>query len=200
MGKILIACEESGRVRDAFRERGHNAWSCDILDCRSSEYKEYHIKGDVLEVLQDDWDMIIGFPPCTYLCNSGVRWLHERPERWQQMEEGAALFNAILGSCNRVAVENPVMHKYAKALIGEQSQSIQLYQFGHLETKRTCLWLRGLPELVPTSDLKEETMALPYKDRALVHYASPGPDRARFRSETRQGVADAMAEQWARLL
>lgn len=195
--RVLVACEFSGAVRDAFIRRGHDAWSCDLLE-GLGDYKHSHIQGDVLKVLANrrrygKWDLMIAHPPCTFLCNSGVRWLHERPERWQQMDDGAEFFKILLeAKVPRIAVENPVMHKYAKARIGmEFTQSIQPWQFGHGETKRTCLWLKNLPPLRPTNIVSGR---LP-----VVHFTSPGPDRGLLRSITYQGIADAMADQWGSL-
>ncbi|WP_319498049.1 hypothetical protein [uncultured Cohaesibacter sp.] len=197
MAKVLVACEFSGIVRNAFLDRGHDAWSCDLLPTESRPNR--HITGDVRDVLQDGWDcLIVAHPPCTRLCNSGVRWLSRPPqgktlaEMWQQLEEGAALFSAMWNApIPHVAVENPVMHKHAKRLIENYqdfSQSIQPWQFGHGEVKRTCLWLRNLPDLVPTEIVEGRT--------ARVHRMPPGPDRAKERSRFFTGIADAMADQW----
>ena len=193
--RILVACEFSGVVRDAFIARGHDAMSCDLLP---TDREGPHYQGDVRDVLYDGWDMLIAHPPCTYLANSGVRWLHNRPERWALMEEAAAFFRLLLDApIERICVENPVMHKHAKALIKvQQSQAIQPYQFGHRESKATCLWLKGLPLLVPTSDLRAETMALPNKERQRLHWLTPSPERAKLRSTTFLGIAQAMALQW----
>ncbi len=191
--KILIACEFSGIVRDAFIARGHDALSCDFLD---TERPGPHIKGDVLREIQEHtsspWDLLIAFPPCTYLCNSGVRWLHERKGRWLDMEKAARFFRALLWApIEKIAVENPVPHKYAVEIIGSKyDQTIQPYDFGHGETKRTCLWLRGLPPLMATS-------VVPGR-KGRVHRESPGPDRWKNRSRTYQGIADAMADQWGK--
>ncbi len=199
---ILVACEFSGKVRDAFIEKGHEAWSCDLLEAEG-KYTENHYQGSILDILtcqsaNQKWDMLIAHPPCTYLANSGVRWLHDNPERFKHMENGAKFFRNLLDSdIPKIAVENPVIHKYARAIIGRgHDQTIQPYQFGHLETKRTCLWLRGLPKLEPTSDLKEETMSLPYKERCKIHYLPPSADRSKLRSITYSGIAEAMADQW----
>lgn len=193
--RVLIACEYSGVVRDAFIKRGIDATSCDILPTESDGP---HIQGDVLEVLIDGWDMMIAHPPCTYLANSGVQGLHKDLNRWFKLHEGALFFKKLLeADIPYKAIENPVMHKYAKAIVGRsQDQSFQPYHFGHKETKRTCLWLSGLPKLKHTSDLKEETYALPDKERQRLHWLSNTPERAKLRSMTFQGVADAMAEQW----
>lgn len=187
--RVLIACEYSGRVRDAFRRRGHDAISCDLLP---TEQQGPHIQGDVSAMLRERWDLVIAHPPCTYLANSGVRWLHSNPDRWQAMREGAAFFLECLNAnAPRVAVENPVMHKYARKIIGRGPDfTVQPWQFGDDEKKRTCFWTRGLPPLVPTSSLDGSTA------RDSVHKAPPGPDRWKERSRTFQGLADAIAEQW----
>lgn len=190
--KILVACEYSGAVRDALRRRGHAAVSCDILP---TEVPGPHIQADVLTVLHEGWDAMIGFPPCTYLANSGVRWLYERPERMGQMAAGAAFWRALWDApIPLVAIENPIMHKHAKNLIGigrdvpVQAQVIQPWMFGHGETKATCLWLRGLAPLTPTNIVAGRA--------ARVHRMSPGPQRAHERARTYPGIAEAMAEQW----
>jgi hypothetical protein len=201
MGRVLIGCETSGVVRRAFAARGHDAWSCDLLP--SEDRSNRHIICDVRDLLNDGWDMIAVFhPPCTRLCNSGVRWLHTPPpgrtrdEMWAELDEGAGLFSAVWNApCPRVAVENPVMHKHAKERIrGYQApaQTIQPWQFGHGETKATCLWLRGLPKLTPTEIVEGRT--------ARVHRMPPGPDRWKERSRTFEGIAEAMADQWSAVL
>jgi hypothetical protein len=196
--KILIACEYSGTVRDAFRKKGHDAWSCDILPTDADP--KWHIQADVIDLAYNgDWDIMIAHPPCTYLTNAGVTWLHKDPARWDKLDDGAAFFKKLLDApIEKIAAENPIMHKYAKERIGgvRQSQTIQPYQFGHFEQKATCLWLKGLPLLRPTSDLKAATKALPDNQRQRLHYLPPGPDRWKIRSKTYQGIADAMAAQW----
>lgn len=195
--RVLIACEYSGIVRQAFLDRGFDAWSCDLLE--SDDGSDRHIVGNVLDILDDNWDLIIvAHPPCTRLCNSGVRWLTSPPagrtldELWQELRDGAALFSKFLNAdCPRIAIENPVMHKHAKQLITnyvEFAQTIQPWQFGHGETKRTCLWLKGLPNLEPTDVVDGR--------EARVHNMPPGPDRAHERARFFTGIADAMAQQW----
>lgn len=194
--KVLIACEYSGVVREAFRAKGHDAWSCDILD---TDLPGNHIKKNVLDIVDDNWDLMIAHPPCTYLTNAGVCHLHKNPARWEQLDNGARFFKALLDApIPKKCIENPIMHKYAKERIGniKQSQVIQPWMFGHMEQKATCLWLIGLPLLVPTNDVKSEMMALPDNLRQRLHYLPPGPDRWKERSKTFQGIADAMAEQW----
>lgn len=194
--KVLVACEFSGTVRRAFAARGHDAWSCDLLPAEDRSNK--HIVGDARDLLSYGWDLMVAHPPCTRLCNSGVRWLSVPPagrtlaEMWADLDEGAALFSAFWNApIERIAVENPVMHRHAKARIvnyAEPAQSIQPWQFGHGEVKRTCLWLRNLPPLRPTQIVDGRT--------PRVHHMSPGPDRWRERSRFFSGIAEAMADQW----
>lgn len=190
--RVLVACEFSGIVRDAFAARGHDAWSCDLLP---SERPGQHYQQDIFTVLWRDWDLMISHWPCTRLCNSGVRWLYGGKGktvdkvRWQQMENDAKCFRRLLDCCvPRVAAENPIPHKYARKIMGDYDQVIQPWQFGHPETKATCLWLKNLPPLKPTNIVDGRT--------PRVHHASPGPDRWKERSRTLEGIAKAMAEQW----
>lgn len=206
--KILVACEESGEVRDAFRALGFEAWSCDMADSRTPS--EFHIKRDVMEVLAEGWDCLIGFPPCTYIANSSVQWLTNIPKnpnpkilygppRVEAMKHGASFFLALWNcGIKHVVLENPIMHGRAKSIIGiEPAQIIQPYMFGHGETKQTCFWLKNLPPLMATH-APDDMFALPEpKEReAKVFNMSPGPNRARDRSKTYTGVAAAMAAQW----
>jgi len=193
--KVLVACEYSGKVRDAFIAKGHDAMSCDMLPTDNSGP---HYQGDVFDIINDGWDLMVAHPPCTYLTNSGVSWLYRKEGRWIDMIKGAEFFSQILESpIPRIAVENPIMHKYARNIIqADYAQIIQPYMFGHTESKATCLWLKGLPVLKPTTDLKAETMALPDSERQRLHYLPPSADRWKKRSETYQGIADAMADQW----
>ena len=189
--RVLVACEFSGVVRRAFKARGHEAWSCDLLP--SEDRSDFHIEGDARDILNDGWDLLmVAHPPCTRLCNSGVRWLAER-NLWSELKDAAELFSAFWNApIERVCVENPVMHYHAKALIHNYmapAQSVQPWQFGHGETKRTCLWLRNLPKLKPTSIVEGR--------EARVHRMPPGPNRWRERSRFFPGIADAMAAQWS---
>lgn len=183
--KIGVLCEESGTVRDAFLARGHDAISCDILPTRSPGP---HIQGDVLDQDWSDFDLLVCHPPCTRLCNSGVRWLAER-NLWAEMEAARSFFMACLDLCRKVGkgvVENPIPHKHAK--LPPYTQIIQPWQHGHAESKATCLWLVGLPSLTPTNIVRG--------DGRSIHRCPPGPGRSRFRSTTFPGIAAAMAEQW----
>ena len=189
--KILVACEYSGIVRDAFTIKGHDAWSCDILPTDNPNGNHY--EGDVKDILYNDWDLIIAHPPCTYFANSGVRWLHEKPNRWAELDKAAEFFNLFLDHpCERVAIENPVIHKHALKLINNRkyTQTIQPFQFGHGESKRTCLWLKGLPNLKPTNIVEGREQR--------VWKLPPSKDRWKLRSTTFQGIADAMANQWGK--
>ena len=199
--RILIGCEFSGVVRRAFAARGFDATSCDLLPAEDGSNR--HITGDVRDHLNDGWDMLlVAHPPCTRLCNSGVRWLTAPPQgrelaaMWRELDEGAALFSALwTAPIPRIAIENPVMHRHAKARIADYrpfAQSVQPWQFGHGETKRTCLWLRNLPPLRPTDVVAGR--------EARVHRMPPGANRWKERSRTFTGIADAMADQWGKLL
>ena len=200
-GRILIASEFSGVVRRAFTELGHDAWSCDILPAEDGSNR--HIRCDVRDILEDGWDLlIVAHPPCTRLCLSGVRWLHKPPKgrtlegMWRELEEAAGLFSALWNApIPRRAVENPVMHRHARALIRnyrDPAQYIQPWQFGHGETKKTGLWLHNLPPLKPTRIVEGRT--------PRVHRLPPSRDRWKERSRTYPGIAAAMAGQWGALL
>lgn len=196
--KILVACEESQVVCTAFRARGHEAYSCDILPT-SGDHPEWHIQGDAITaILSGKWGLVIAHPPCTYLCNSGVRWLKGNPDRFEKMLSAVQFFVNIKAYCDTdkipYCIENPIPHKYAVnsfngySGIGSYSQIIQPWQFGHGETKATCLWLSGLPLLKPTNIVEGREQK--------VWRMPPGPDRQRLRSVTFPGIAQAMADQW----
>lgn len=179
--RALVACEFSGIVREALRRMGWDAWSCDLLD---TEIPGQHIKGDVLSVIVDEWDLMIAHPPCTHLAVSGARYFYRK-----QAEQAEALrFVRLLMAApiERIALENPV--SVISSRIRKPDQIIQPWMFGHGETKATCLWLKGLPKLTPTNIVDGRT--------ARVHRESPGPDRWKNRSRTFPGIADAMANQW----
>lgn len=199
--RVLVACEFSGIVRDAFKARGHDAWSADIL---VSERPGLHLRGRVESFLYSPlshWDLMIAHPPCTFLANRGSKHLYvdgckkngRDHRRWVQMREAAEFFRWLWDApIEYIAIENPIMVGRAKRLIGvNQTQVIQPWQFGHDEIKATCLWLKNLPPLTPTNVVEGR--------RPRVHHASPGPDRWKERSRTLQGIADAMAEQWGAL-
>jgi hypothetical protein len=183
----------SGIIREAFRKKGHDAYSCDILDTEIPS--KYHIKDDVLNHLDEEWDMMIAHPPCTYLCNSGVSWLHKDESRWHELYKASQFFKTLLEyNISKICVENPIPHKYGE--LPKYTQIIQPYQFGHPESKATCLWLKNLPKLKETYNVKQEMVNLPKKLSQRIHNTPPSKDRWKIRSKTFQGIADAMAEQW----
>jgi site-specific DNA-cytosine methylase len=179
--KVLVACESSGIVRDAFIARGHDAWSCDLID---TERPGPHLQDDVMLFLNDGWDLMIAHPPCTHLAVSGARWFKEKKEeqKWA-LEFVRILFKAPIPM---IALENPI--GIISTQIRKPDQIIQPWQFGHGETKATCLWLKGLPLLTPTNVVEGR--------EARIHRMPPGPNRGKERSRTYQGIADAMADQW----
>lgn len=208
--RVLVACEESQVVTIAFRKKGHEAFSCDLQDC-SGGHPEWHIKEDAIKVLWErKWDLVIAHPVCKRLSNSGVRWLTSRKPRpgyewseeekiyinsnteiWQDLYDACKFFNhfTIYGRLgNKISIENPVQHKYAKRFICQQTQIIQPWQFGHGETKATCLWNYGLP-------LLQAENIVPGRE-GKVWKMPPGPERAKLRSKTYLGIAEAMANQW----
>lgn len=207
--RILVGCEESGTVRNALLARGFDAYSCDIQPDRQRSNR--HMQCNIREVLNDDWDMIIiDHPPCTSLCNSGVRWLHNPPpnktlaDMQRRLEEGAELFSDCWNAPSpRKAVENPIMHKYAKALIRnfKPASYVQPWWFGEQAFKATGFHLDNLPKLVATNKLTPPIKGTPeHRHWSAIHHAAPSPDRAKFRSKTFQGIADAIADQWGDVL
>lgn len=191
--RVLVACEFSGVVRDAFRTKGHAAYSCDLLPTLSNS--EFHIQRDVRDILNDGWDLMIAHPPCTYLCNSGVKWLYKDgrkengldPDRWSKLLEAEIFFKELINApINKICIENPIYHCWGA--LPRHTQIVQPWMFSHGETKATCLWLKNLPKLEPTNIVKGR--------KGRVHKESPGPDRWKRRSITYQGIADAMASQW----
>lgn len=195
--RVLVACEYSATVRDAFRERGHDAYSCDILPTEGDP--AYHYEQDVLELATEPWDMMIAHPPCTYLANSGVRWLWHKEtgaldlERAEGLIEGHKFFMKLFNAdIPRIAIENPIPHKHAN--LPKHNQVVQPWHFGDNETKAVCLWLKGLPKLELNITEKPDNIV------NRVHFMSPSPDRQKERSRFFKGIADAMAEQWGNLL
>lgn len=189
---VLINCEESGVVREAFAAMGHNACSCDLVPSR---VLGSHLQMDARKAITiRKWDLIINHPPCTYTAICGNRWYWNSPLRIEGAELCKEIWDLSCQHCARVALEQPktIMQRY----IGKRSQAIQPYQFGHTETKETWLWLKGLPELRETNNVKQEMLLLPKNKQNRVHYMTPGKDRARERSVTYQGIAQAMATQW----
>jgi site-specific DNA-cytosine methylase len=207
MMRVLVACEYSGRVREAFRRRGHDAWSCDLLP--AEDYSDNHLIGDALEIINGGpplgdyggrWDIIIAHPPCTDLAVSGARHFPAKIADGRQ-QRALDFVQALMDApCDRIAIENPISVISSK--IRKPDQIIQPWMFGHPETKATCLWLKGLPKLVPNDDaeyVKAHMESLPANQRNRVHHMPPGPDRWKERSRTYIGVAEAMAEQWGSL-
>ena len=195
--RVLVACERSGVVRDAFIAQGHDAVSCDLVPSSSPGP---HVVGDVTRLLEQPWDLLIAHPPCTYLANSGIQHLKD-PARWGLLDDGAEFFRKFLHAEHTPlrAIENPIPHRHAVQRIGRKyDQIVHPWQHGHMEQKATCLWLAGLPLLQPTHDVREAMMLLPIKQRQPLWWASPGPGRAEFRSRTYGGIASAMAKQWGR--
>jgi len=179
--RVLVACEYSGKVRDAFKARGHDAWSCDLLP---TDVEGQHIQGDVLDILDQGWDLMVAHPPCTHLAVSGARWFKDKQqEQHEALEFVSALLNAPI---DRIALENPISIISTK--IRKPDQIVQPWQHGHGETKATCLWLKGLPKLEPTNVVSGR--------KPRVHMMPPSKDRWKLRSETYSGIAKAMAEQW----
>lgn len=191
--KILVACEESQAVTTELRKRGHAAWSCDTEPC-SGGHPEWHLQCDVRMILDENWDMIITFPPCTYLCSSGMHWT-TRGLRDPQLTEDAVEFVKLFWNhpCKKIAIENPI-GRLSKE-IGKPNQIIQPWMFGDDASKKTCLWLKGLPKLIVTQPLIKQRYSnqTPSGQNKL----GPGPERAKLRSKTYPGIARAMAEQWA---
>ena len=191
--KILIACEYSGTVRRAFSANGHNVTSCDLLP--SDDDSKDHYQGDVFDLLNNNkYDLMIAHPPCTHLAVSGAAWFKAKRESGVQQEALAFVQRLMDADIPKICIENPV--SIISSQIRKPEQIIQPYQFGHLEQKKTCLWLKNLPNLVDTNNVYDEMMTLPRKDREKMHYLPPSPDRWKLRSKTYQGIADAMANQW----
>lgn len=194
--RVLIACEHSGAVRDAFVRAGHYALSCDLLP---SEQPGEHYQGDIMDILDDGWDLMIAHPPCTYLCSSGIHWNKRRPERAIQTEDALSFVKLLLDApIPKIALENPI--GIISSRIRKPDQIIQPYQFGHDASKATCLWLKNLPKLKPTQFV--EPRYIDGKPRwgnqtdSGQNKLPPSKDRWKIRSETYAGIAEAMARQW----
>lgn len=199
--RVLVACEYSAIVRDAFRERGHDAWSCDLLPTEGDP--RYHIHGDITNLLDYKtvrtqagyktqflgWDLMIAHPPCTYLCNSGVRWLYTEKDRIMNMVKARDFFFFLQSrSIPKICMENPIPHRHS--VLPKYNQIVQPWMFGENESKATCLWLKGLPNLVPDVIQKPDNL------EQRVWRMPPGPDRQKERSRFFRGIAKAMANQW----
>lgn len=191
--RVLVACEESQAVCTAFRERGHEAYSCDIQPC-SGGHPEWHIQADATELIKLRWDLIIAHPPCTDLAVSGAAWFEQKRKDGRQQAAIEFFMKFINADCPKIAVENPfcIMSTFYR----KPDQIINPWQFGHPEQKKTCLWLKGLPLLCETNNVYDEMMRLPKRQRERTHYLPPSRDRAKLRSKTYSGIARAMAEQW----
>jgi len=195
--KVLVACEYSGKVREAFRQLGHDAMSCDLLP--ADDGSEHHYQGDVRDILYDGWDILIGHPPCTYLSNAGARHLYPKGilnrERLQQGMEAKEFFMLLYNApIKHICIENPIPSKVYE--LPPYTQIIQPYEYGHSTSKRTCLWLKNLPPLTPTNIVdKTTTTKIPGN-----WFNKGGKDRWKQRSETFQGIADAMATQWGQII
>jgi hypothetical protein len=183
--KVLVACEESQAVTTRLRALGHEAYSCDILPC-SGGHPEWHLQEDVTLHLQRPWDMVLAFPPCTHLASSGARWFEQKRRDGRQQAAAEFFMKCINANAAKVAVENPI--GVMSSLYRKPSQIIQPWQFGHGETKATCLWLKGLPMLTPTNVVEGR--------EPRIWKMPPGPQRTQLRSKTYPGIADAMANQW----
>jgi site-specific DNA-cytosine methylase len=186
---ILVACEESQAVTIAFRNRGFEAYSCDIQEC-SGGCPEWHIKNQLENIINQDWDVIIAFPPCTHLCSSGARWFPEKIKDGRQQKAIDFFLMIANNKCNYIAIENPIGIMSAK--YRKPDQIVQPWQFGHGETKATCLWLKNLSKLQPTNIVEGR--------ENRVHNMPPSKTRSKHRSKTYQGIADAMADQWGKYL
>lgn len=192
MKKVLIACEESQAVCIEFRKIGIEAYSCDIIES-SGGHPEWHIQDDVLKLLNDNWDLVIAFPPCTDLAVSGARWFEEKRKDGRQ-QKSIELFMQFANYNGKIAIENPI--GIMSNIWRKPDQIIQPWMFGHPESKATCLWLNGLPKLIETNNVNEFFRQLPKNKAQRLHYLPPGPDRAKLRSKTYPGIARAMADQW----
>lgn len=197
--RVLVACEFSGHVRDAFKRRGHDAWSCDIVP---SESGGQHLLGDVTQYLDRDWDLMVAHPPCTFLTVTGNKWFKPEyasrfPDRQRQREEAIAFFMQLAtANIPMICIENPV--GIMSRLYRKPDQIIQPFLFGHPEPKKTCLWLKNLPQLVSTDVVEPEYHITKSGKRVPKWYyaPSPSPERQKMRNRTFQGIADAMADQW----
>jgi len=191
--RVLIACEYSGAVRDAFIKGGHEAMSCDLLPTDSPGP---HYQGDMFDVIDYPWDLVIAHPPCTDLAVSGAAWFEKKRMTGQQQRSVSFFMQIVRRTAHvpMVAIENPVC--IMSRLWRKPDQIIQPWMFGHTEQKATCLWLKGIPKLDPTNNVYDEMMALPRNQRERLHFLPPSEDRWKLRSQTYAGIANAMADQW----
>lgn len=194
---MLIACEESQSVTKEMRALGIEAYSCDIEPC-SGGHPEWHIQGDVTPLLEQEWDMIISFPPCTHLAASGAPWFKRKREDGRQQQAIDFFMLFANAKCGKICIENPI--GIMSTIWCKPDQIVQPWMFGHAESKATCFWLKGLPKLVETNNVKHTFDSLPKNKQQRIHYLPPSKDRGRLRSKTFEGIAKAMAEQWGGLL
>lgn len=201
---VLIGCEESQTICKEFRALGIEAYSCDLLPC-SGGHPEWHLQMDVFEAIKlKKWDLGIFHPPCIFLSVSGARWLYNKDgsineERRKNQEESLDFVRRLMAAdIPHIAIENPI--SVISSRIRKPDQIINPWQFGHLENKKTCLWLKNLPLLKPTDNVKVKMIGLPKKETDKIHYASPGADRSRLRSITYRGIAKAIAQQWSEFI
>jgi len=189
--RILVACEYSGRVREAFRKLGHDAWSCDLLP--SDDNSPFHIQGDVLEQLDKGWDLMVAHPPCTYLASSGLHWNKRIPGREDKTLEALEFIRVLMEApIEKIALENPIGR--ISSAVRKPDQIIQPWQFGEDASKSTCLWLKNLPKLEATNIIKKDRYA--NQTASGQNNLAPGINRWKLRSTTYQGIADAIATQW----
>lgn len=181
--RILVACEESQAVTIAFRQLGHEAYSCDILNCSGGK-PEWHIKDKIQNHLNKNWDLIVAFPPCTHLCVSGARWWKNKQKEQQEAIE--FFYEIVNSNCEKICIENPI--GIMSTVYRKPDQIIQPWMFGHGEVKSTCLWLKGLPKLIPTNIVEGRV--------PRIHLMGPSKNRSILRSKTYKGIAEAMASQW----
>lgn len=189
--RVLIACEYSGIVRETFKDKGHDVWSCDILP---TEIEGQHYQGDIFDILNQNWDLMIAHPPCTHLAVSGAAWFKEKIADGRQQRALDFVQKLMDAPIPRICIENPVSVISSK--IRKPDQIIQPWMFGHPESKATCLWLKNLPKLQETKNVRKEMLQLPKNKQQRLHYLPPSKDRWKLRSKTFQGIADAMADQW----
>jgi len=189
--KVLVACEFSGVVRDAFTKAGHYAVSCDFLP---SDTSGKHCTGDINNMLDLHWDLMLAFPPCTHLAVSGAKWFKQKRESGVQQKALKFVRLLMEAPIDKICIENPI--SIISTQIRKPDQIIQPWMFGHPEKKSTCLWLKELPKLMATNNVKEEMEKLPKNKQQRIHYLPPSKDRTKERSRTFTGIADAMAEQW----
>jgi len=190
--RVLVACEYSGVVRRAFEKKGHYVVSCDLEPCEDTTTNHY--QGDVFDIILDHWDLMIAHPPCTDIAVSGAAWFKEKIADGRQQRALNFVRRLMDAPIDKISIENPI--SVISSAIRKPDQIIQPWMFGHKEQKATCLWLKGLPKLTETNNVKDQMMKLPKKDRERIHYLPPSPTRWKERSRTFQGIADAFAAQW----